>query len=258
MIYSAGRLLRYLAGPAPLLVSLFWTVSPAAAQQAIESSAAQGIVGVSQVAPGGEIKVYHAHLEDLGFPPGAPTPFFGSPTVNGAQVAIVDLSIATGITSADFQQMNLYLSTDQSLDTGDSFINSVSPVNIGTITVVDATVLPALGGSDRELLEGTPRFFILSVVMSETAALNRAFRLSASANHIGIEETGAGAVPDYLVGSMIGASDGNHIVIGDGTAVTAGGSSVSIPFGGEPAMVVLLLGSGMWVLRRRSYPQAGR
>ena len=63
----------------------------------------------------------------------------GAPFNAGIQLTISDLTTTTGIASTDFTDLRLYRSTDASLDGTDTFMASASPVNIGSITELDAT-----------------------------------------------------------------------------------------------------------------------
>ncbi len=206
-----------------------------------------GLTGITQVQFGNEIQIYATELADGG-PFGAPDGHLGRVGLNtGIQLTISDLTTATGIVSGDFTEMRLYRSLDGILDGADTFMSSVSPVNIGAITEVDATG----AGVDRDIPDQGSIFFIISVRISGQATADHAFRVGAVVNNIGMEETGLGGV-DSDIGLPVLADNANHIVIGGGPAKTTDGAAVTIPFGGEKAMLFLLVGTGAYALRRRT------
>ena len=149
--------------------------------------------------------------------------------------------------------MRLYVSTDAILDGGDIQMTFTAPVVVGiaTFTELDATGAPMA----QRLIPDAPAstFFLASVVLSGTATPGHAFRVSAAAPHIGIDETGGILPTPGAIGSLIGPSDGNSIVIGFSGAKAKGSGTVPIPFGGETAILFLLLISTAYMLRRRGY-----
>ena len=171
----------------------------------------------------------------------------GRPGLNtGIQLTISDLTTTTGLTSGDFSGLRLYRSVDGILDGTDTFMASVSGVNIGAITEIDATG----AGVDRRIPDNGSIFFIISARVSGQATPDHAFRVAAALNNIGLDESGGGATPGNI-GLPVLADDANHIVFGGGPAKTSDGAAVTIPFGGEKAMLFLLVSSGAYALHRR-------
>ena len=232
------------------------------AQDSQELSIA-GLSGITTVAPGGEVAIYTVQLNsapanfvdsDLGCSggtclggPGLPKP--------GIELIVDDLSAATGLTAGDFSELRLYRSDNNSFfDPGDTQIASNATVVIGGETLLDVTGAAAIL---RRLPDaGAFTYFIATAVISSSAVPGHAFTLATVGPHYGIDESNFGGPVDAERGTLIGANDGNHVVIsvtGSGEAKALSGSrGMSIPFGGEPAMLCLLLGSGVLVLWRRA------
>lgn len=57
---------------------------------------------------------------------------------------------------------------------------------------------------------------------------------------------------DSDIGLPVLADNANHVVIGGGSAKTIGGAAMTIAFGGAKAMLFLLVGTGVFALRRRA------
>lgn len=218
---------------------------------------AQGLVGITNGYAGAQLQIYSVELQDQGpgFPPIAE---LGNPAGNlGIRIKIFDLDVATGLQSSDIQSIALFRSSDNTIDAGDIFINSVSPVVVnasgtalgaGAFNEIDATGAAA---ADRLLPDGPASiFFLLQVKISPNAIAGHAFKVGATALHIGIEETG-GLGFNGPIGTQLSPSDAGHIVIGGGVAQKLGGGAVTIPFGGEEFILILMLGSGVYMLRRR-------
>ncbi len=233
-----------------LRISLFSLLAPGMISAQIETSTSNeaGLTGITQVQFGSEIQIYSVRVDDAGT---ATTVELGKllpgPLNTGIQLTISDLTTATGLVSGDLDELRLYRSTDALLDGSDTFMASASPVNIGAITQVDATG----AGAARLVPDGSFIFFIISARISGAATADHAFRVGAANLHIGVEETCCGGFPG-LVGGQILADNANHVVLGGGPAKTTDGAAVTIPFGGEKAMLFLLVSSGAYVLRRRT------
>ena len=212
-----------------------------------------GLTGITQVQFGNEIQIYAVEVIDAADP--GITVELGKTTagVVGVRLTISDLTTTTGLVSADFKDLRLYRSLDLFLDGTDTFMASVSPVNIGAITEID----PTAAGASRLVPEAGSAFFVVSARISTAATGGHAFRVGAANLNIGVEESGVGSDPN-LVGNQVLADNANHIVLGGGPAKKAGGGAVTIPFGGEKAMLFLLVSSGAFALRRRSSPRYPR
>lgn len=210
-----------------------------------------GLTGITQVQFGSEIQIFAVEVVDNadGFITvylGKTTP--GPPVNTGIQLTISDLTTSTGLVSGDFTDLRLYWSADAFLDGTDTFMSSTSPVNIGSITELNATGAP-LG--DRLIPEAGTKWFIVSARISGAATGGHAFRVGVAALGIGVEEVGVGGAPG-VVGNQVLADNASHVVLGGGPAKKADGSFVTIPFGGEQAILFLLVSSGAYALRRRA------
>ena len=218
---------------------------------------AQGLVGITNGYAGAQLQIYSVELQDQA--PVAPIAELGNPDPAGnlgIRIKIFDLDLATGLQSSDIQSINLFRSSDNKIGPGDIFINSVSPVVVnpsgtalgaGVFNEIDAT---GAAPADRLLPDGPESiFFLLQVKISPSAIAGHAFKVGATALHIGIEETGGGF--NGPIGTQVSPSDAAHIVIGGGVAQKLGGGAVTIPFGGEEFILILMLGSGVCMLRRR-------
>lgn len=170
-------------------------------------------------------------------------------TNKGIQIIINDLSAPTGLSSADFTGLQLYRSNDAILDGADQWMVTAPVVNIGAATELDVSALGL--GASRRISNGVATFYIIAAVIAPTAVTGHAFTVGALPNHVGLYEdvfdSGAG---NYLRGSAIVASDGNNVVIGAEEPIILGGGR-TIPFGGEGPLLVLLVTSGLLLLRRR-------
>ncbi len=203
----------------------------------------QGLVGVTQVSRGDFTQIYTVELQDAHAANGVTSELGLAGTNLGIRITLSDLSTTTNILPSDIARLDLFASADAVIDAGDVLIDSQTPT-IGSVIEFDAT-----GAGANRLLPDNPAttYFLIIANISSTATLGTAFRLGATAGHIGIDETGIGGVDDVL-GSQIVATDANNITIGD--VATSGGVPVTIPFGGETAMLLLLVGSGLYVVRR--------
>ena len=231
--------------------------------QVINSTGPTGLTGTSTALPGDEVLIYTVGLLD-----GNPlkqnnlgTPNLGPPTRPGIEITISDLTPPTGLVAADFTGLNLYKSPDNVLDGGDTqVLNNVTAV-VGGVTTLDVTGFAT--GSAQRSIPTTETFFFITAVIAPTATPGHTFRVEAADNHIGIQEANncgfpCGA-PDYsIAGATIAANDGNAIIIGDGSGNTSSsflngqaGGGRGIPFGGEPVMLVLLIGTGLYMIRRQ-------
>ena len=219
---------------------------------ASESTPAAGLTGSTQVASGVEVVIYTIGLTQPAFHPLNDSDV-GNGTINlGVELTIDDLSAPTDLVSSDFTSLKLYRSTDNVFDGSptDFLLATNTTVNIGAITVLDALN----GGGSRTLTHGAEDFLIVTTTISSSAKPGHAFRVGAAANHVGLVESGAGFPPadgDYLLGSPIAAADGSNIVIAaQFPSFVGGGGGVGIPFGGEPVILILLLGTGLYMIRR--------
>lgn len=232
----------------PLLVCALLWAAPTLAQQLTEgASPADGINGVVTAQKGQGVRVYSIQVFDLNG--GAiPSVSLGDPGGNlGIQLILNDLNAATGFTTADIAALNIYRSTDATLDAGDSFVASQSVLSpLGAATEIDATGASA---ALRLIPAGPGIFFIVTAVISAAAVDGHAFTVSALVNHVGAFEVPPPA--GSTTGSPVIASDANHVAIGKPAQPVIGGT-LAIPFGGESAMLCLLLGSGAFVLWRRA------
>lgn len=196
------------------------------------------------VDPSAVVQIYTVELWDNGVANGLFADLGLLVTNLGIQVTLSDLTTPTGILASDIATMRLFRSADATFDATDVLIDTQTPT-IGGIIEFDATG----AGADRRLPDlPNSIFFIVVASISPSATLGTAFRLGAAAGHIGITETGIGG-SSGVIGSLIVASDADNITIGD-VATTSGGVPVTIPFGGETTMLLLLVGSGLYVVRR--------
>jgi hypothetical protein len=231
--------------------------------QSAETTVAAGLTGSTQVPVSTEVLIYSIGLtEPVAGPPGNPC-FSNVGTVGGGlgggklgvELTISDLSAATGLVAADFAGLNLYRSPgNATFDGGDVYIATNAVVNIGGLTTIDAT----LGGAAaRKIAGGAEEFLLVTAVIAAGATPGHAFRVGAGPDHVGLEGVGLllCAPADYSRGSVIVAADGNNIVIGAQSPTfisgVAGGGR-GIPFGGEPVILLVLLGSGLYMIRRAS------
>jgi len=225
--------------------------------QVINSTGPTGLTGTSTALPGDEVLIYTVGLSDpvpfkqnnLG------TPDLGPPTRPGIEITISDLTAATGLVAADFTGLNLYKSTDNVFDGGDTQILNNVPANVGAVTQLDVTGLPTGIGTPREIPTVGETFFLITAVISPTATPGHTFRVGAINPHIGIFDVNA--PNNYDVNpALVTAADGNNIVIGSSNQSSSflngqAGGGRGIPFGGEPVMLVLLIGTGLYMIRRQ-------
>jgi hypothetical protein len=226
----------------------------------VETTVAAGLTGSTQVPVSTEVLIYSIGLtEPVAGPPGnrcfSNVGGLGGGKL-GVELTISDLSAATGLVAADFAGLNLYRSPgNATFDGGDVYIATNAVVNIGGLTTIDAT----LGGAAARKIAGpAEEFLLVTAVIAAGATPGHAFRVGAGTDHFGLEGVGplgACASSDYNRGSAIVAADGNNIVIGAQSPTfisgVAGGGR-GIPFGGEPVILLVLLGSGLYMIRRVS------
>jgi len=229
------------------------------AQETFEVTVAQGLAGVTNVTPGGEVKVYHAHLRDI-FDNVRKSQLGPAPGANGIDVTVSDLGAATGLVAGDFTELRLYRSNDAVFDAGDTFMTSTTPVGIGAATLLDVS---GVGAADRgipEIDEGPNEvYFIVTAVIAPGATPGHAFRLGTAGANVDIRDFGGGPATTYSVGSAIVAADANRVVIvaaGGGGGGGGGGPSArtSIPVmppGLYGLLACFVLGYGIYSLRRR-------
>ena len=214
-----------------------------------------GLTGSSTALPGDEVLIYSVGLtEALPFP--IKQNNLGSGVgVPGIEITISDLTAATGLVAADFSGLNLYKSTDNVFDGGDTQVLNNVPANVGAVTQLDVTGLPTGIGTLREIPTAGETFFLVTAVISPTATPGHTFRVGAINPHIGIFDVNAANNYDVNPASVI-AADGNNIVIGSSNQNSSflngqAGGGRGIPFGGEPVMLVLLIGTGLYMIRRQ-------
>ena len=165
--------------------------------------------------------------------------------VRGVRLLINDLNAATGFTTSDISTLLLFRSSDAVLSSNDILLASATLAPLGAATELDATG----AGGNRNLGDGGPPIFlIVQAVIYETAVTGHAFTVGALVDHVGFKEV---PNPPTAVGTAIVASDANHVAIGRPPQPVIGGT-LAIPFGGESAMLCLLLGTGAFVLWRRA------
>ena len=202
-----------------------------------------------------EVLIYSVNIEDISGAPITAVPYLGNLTNNrGIQITISDLSTATGLAATDFDELRLYRSTNALLDVADGLpIATALGVNIGAPPIeLDVTLLPKVPLGARHIPPGGI-YFLITAKISATATRGHAFTVSVAGLHVGIDEEPPNNIPDYQreAGAGFIADDAHHVVIGAQLAkLIAGG--VGIPFGGEPAILILLIGSGLYMIRRYS------
>jgi hypothetical protein len=221
------------------------------AQENQVNTAAAGLTGSVQVGFGAEVQIYSIELIDNNAGPPFNTVNLGNGVIGGINVQISDLTAPTGLAIADFTELRIYRSGDAIFNGGDTFMASAPVASVaGGNTTLDVTGL-ALGGN--RLIPTTGIFFIITAVISPTATSGHAFRVGAAGIHVGFTESVFGNVQDGTPGIV--AADGNNIVIAaQSPSFTSGvaGGGRGIPFGGEPAILIILLGSGLYMIRRAS------
>ncbi|MFA6107169.1 MAG: hypothetical protein WDA75_00240 [Candidatus Latescibacterota bacterium] len=243
-----------------LVCAVLLTAAPARGQlEVIESvvpnGTAAGLTGSTRVVQGGSVAIYRIGLTDgIGFMNDndlGHDVLGGAVTNRGVQILIADLSSPTGLSPADFTELRLYRSADAVWDGADVLLATNPVVNIGAATELDVTGLP-LGGNRRIGVSPVSTFFIVVASIAPTAVTGHAFTVGALASHVGIyEDIFDSGFGNYLRGSGIVASDGNNVIIGAEEPILLGGGGRTIPFGGEGPLLVLLLTSGLFLLRRR-------
>lgn len=222
----------------------------AVAQENQVGTAAAGLTGSVQVATGAEVQIYSVGLLDNNAGPPFNTVSLGNGVIGGINVQISDLTAPTGLVGADFTELRIYRSTDGTFDGGDTFLALAAVASVaGGNTTLDVTG----AGAANRLIPTTGIFFIITAVISPTATAGHTFRVGADNIHIGFSESVFGNVQDGTPGIV--AADGNNIIIGSQTSsfvngVAGGGRG--IPFGGEPVILLVLLGSGLYMIRRAS------
>ena len=224
--------------------------SEVGAQENQVNTAAVGLTGSVQVALGAELQIYAVELIDNNAGPPFNTVSLGNGVIGGINVQISDLTAPTGLAIADFTELRIYRSTNGIFDGGDTFMASAVVADVaGGNTTLDVTGA-AVG--DR-LIPTTGIFFIITAVISPTATAGHTFRVGTAGIHIGFTESVFGNVQDWTPGIV--AADGNNVVIAaQSPSFTSGvaGGGRGIPFGGEPVILIVLLGSGLYMIRRAS------
>jgi len=210
------------------------------------------LTGSSPVAAGTEVQIYSIQLEDA--VAGAPfnTVNLGTRALGGINIQISDLTAPTGLATADSTQLNFYRDTDGTFNSvGETFMVSAVVASVsGGNTLLDVT---GLGLGDDCLIPNGGVYFVITAVIAADATGSHTFRVGTDNNHVGFTESIFGNFQDGAPGIV--AADGNHIVIAAETAsfssgVAGGGRG--IPFGGEPVMLALLVGTGLYMIRRTS------
>lgn len=228
-----------------------------------------GWPGIIQLPVNNETAIYVVQVID-----GAGFPLFNTVSLGwalgipGINIKIRDLTGGTGLQIADFTGLNIYRSTDATLDSGDgAALNSVANGGPGPIPVAAVGIGPALAGVDNttlnvltapallRLIPSTPGgiYFIITAIISPTATPGHAFTIQVDPVHVGFDEIIAPGDEGLPFGMVF--NDARHIVIAAQTAMFSGGDGTggrTIPFGGEGAILVLLVGSGLYMIRRRT------
>jgi len=217
--------------------------------QVVEGPQADGLTGSTQVAAGAQVVIYTVGFSEAPFPPGT-TFDVGHAGNLGVRLTISDLTAPTGLASSDFTNLQLYRSTDNVFSSGADFLLATNTtVSIGGMTTLDAF---AGGSPNRTISEGTVDYLFVTATIASNATPGHTFRVGAALNHVGFQRTPPGISDN---GTGFAAADGDHIVIAaqspSFTNKVAGGGR-GIPFGGEPAILALLIGSGLYMIRRAS------
>jgi hypothetical protein len=220
-----------------------------------ETTPAAGLTGSTQVPVSTEVLIYSIGLTEVDIPPGCFSNVgIVAPGNIGVQLTISDLTAPTGLVAADFDGLNLYRSPgNATFDGGDTFLATNAVVNIGGLTVIDATLA---GAAARALTGPAEEFLLVTAVVAGGATPGHAFRVGALQDHVGLQgEVGVLCGGPVNRGTAIVAADGNNIVIAAQSPTfisgVAGGRH-RIPFGGEPVILLVLLGSGLYMIRRAS------
>lgn len=226
-----------------------------------------GWSGVIQVDVGVETPIYVVRLEDQNAVPFGQTPYLGNPgvippAIPGINIKIRDLAASTGLATTDFTGLNIYQSDNLTWGPEDGAAMNLGPVPVAAVGVgmsfpagLDNTTLSVthigIGvGSLREIpLAGT--YYIITAVISPNAVPGHSFTVQTDDTHVGfLEAFGAGHHNDGP-GRRLVYDGARYIVIAAQTAQYLDPSAGrSIPFGGEAAILVLLLGTGLYMIRR--------
>jgi hypothetical protein len=220
---------------------------------------ARGWSGVIQVSRGAEVPIYVVEiLDNNAFGPGFNQVLLGDPLgILGINIKIRDLLVSTGLNTADFAGLNLYRSTTATLDGSEVLlIGSVAVAAVGVGAALDGvgnTTLDATGApvGNRTIADGGSAFFIITASIAASAGGGHSFTVQTdlAAGHIGVDET-------FFAGNTLGGPpnityDGaTYIVIAADTPNASSSLGGSIPFGGEGAILVLLIGTGLYMIRR--------
>jgi hypothetical protein len=235
-----------------IIVALLVFLPTALFAVAAETTVASGLTGSTQVNLGAEVVIYSIGLTEAAFPTPCATRV-GNGALLGVELTISDLTAPTGLVAADFANLNLYRSTDNTFSTGDLLLGTQPVVNVGATTTVDATGALV---ANRTLTEGAEDFLFVTATIAAGATAGHTLRVGAAVSRVGLTNTnGVCGAANYARGTAVVAADGNNIVIAaQSPSFTSGvaGGGRGIPFGGEPVILIVLLGSGLYMIRRAS------
>lgn len=241
--------------------------TPLYAQEAQINGPAAGLApdrgwsGVIKVKRGAEVSIYVVEIIDNNaFGPGFSQVLLGDPFgILGINIKIRDLPVSTNLATTDFAGLNLYRSADANFDGSDVLlVGSVPVASVGVGMAIDGvgnTSIDATGApvGNRTIADGGSAFFIITASIAANASAGHAFTVQTdlATGHIGVDET-------FFAGSALGGPpnvfyDGATYIVIAADAPNTGGKSLggSIPFGGEAAILVLLLGTGLYMIRRQ-------
>jgi hypothetical protein len=269
-----GRVLRLIFYAAILQIAIWPQVLHAATSADIETPAAT-TTGSTQALLGSEIQIYSIEL-DAGLSGVLSNNVwigkYNAVALGGSPLALdIYLGEFTGsaFDATDISELKLYRSTDAVFDLGDTYITNttvinedLAPFDSGTdVTIFDMSTEDPTLDADRKLpyedLVPSSVWFIATAVISPTATEGHTFRVGVAANHLGVYDTPfLGAGENNAIGGAVVQMQGNHIVIAADTPLLASGvrsgGGIGIPFGGEPVTMVLLLCTGLYMIRRTS------
>lgn len=220
------------------------------------------VTGSSQVAVGAEVQIYTVEVTDGTAGPLSNTVYLGQNAAGGAitnggvQILISDLTAPTGLIAADIAELRLYRSADATFDNTDTFIINETTISVDGVTPTTLDLQAQALNANRQLPDAATIFFVVTAVISNSATSGHTFRVGVPVNHLGFHDDRP-VVTDLndVAGGAVAQADGNHIVIAAETpsfssGVAGGGRG--IPFGGEPVMLALLVGTGLYMIRRTS------
>lgn len=220
------------------------------------------ITGSTQVSLGSEVQIYVIEVTDGTAGAVTNTVYLGNdngfPVTNGGvQILISDLTVATGFIAADIAELRLYRDSDGAFNGNETFLINETVIDVTGVTPTTLDLQAQALGANR-LLPDTPAtiFFIVTAVISNSATSGHTFRVGTPVNHLGFHDVPfIGLGSNDVGGAAVAQADGNNIVIAaQSPSFTSGGAGggVGIPFGGEPVILALLIGTGLYMIRRTS------